>query len=70
MERGGPGDPRTRRVGQGLRIYAAGLFVVSLAIALFGEYPFSLVAWGVAAVSAGFIAFFILIPGRTRGGGS
>ena len=67
MDRGGPGDPTTRRVGQGLRIYAGVLFLVSLAIALFGEYPFSLMAWGVAAVSAAFIAFFIVIPGM-RGG--
>jgi hypothetical protein len=63
MDRGGPGDPTARRVGQGLRIYAGVLFLISLVMALFADYPFSVVAWGVAAVSAAFIAFFIVIPG-------
>ena len=67
MEGGGQNDPKPRRVGQGMRIYAGVLFLVSLTIALLGEYPFSLIAWGVAAVSAAFIAFFIVLPGM-RGG--
>ena len=66
MERG-PGGPSTRRVGLGLRIYAGVLFLVSLGIALAAEYPFSLVAWGVAAVSAAFIAIFIVLPGMRAG---
>jgi hypothetical protein len=57
-------------VGRILRIYAGGLFLVSIVVALLGDYPFSLVAWGVAAVSAGFIALFIVIPAMRRGGGS
>ena len=67
MERGGPGDPTTRRVGLGLRIYAGVLFLVSLIIAILADYPFSLVAWGVAAVSAAFIAIFIVLPGMRAG---
>jgi hypothetical protein len=63
MDSGEPDGPAERRVGQGLRIYAGVLFLASLVIALLGEYPFSLIAWGVAAVSAAFIATFIVIPG-------
>jgi hypothetical protein len=69
MESGEPDGPVGRRIGQGLRIYAGVLFLGSLVIALLGEYPFSLIAWGVAAVSAAFIAIFIVIPGMSGRGG-
>ena len=67
MESGEPAGPVERRVGQVLRIYAGVLFLLSLVVALLAEYPFSLIAWGVAAVSASFIAIFIVVPGmRSR----
>ncbi len=51
-----------RPAGRGHVIYALVLFAVMLAIALFGEWPFSLIAWGVALVSALFLAFFFIVP--------
>ena len=53
-------------MGRVLQVYSAFLFLVSLVVALLGDYPFSLVAWGVAAVSAAFIALFIVIPAMRR----
>ena len=55
-----------RPAGRGIVIYALVLFAVMLAVALFGEWPFSLIAWGVALVSALFLAVFFLIPSFRR----
>ena len=45
-----------------MTIYAVVLFVVTLVGALLSPYPASIVAWGVAIVSALFIAGFVILP--------
>ncbi len=66
MGSGEPDGPVGRRVGRGLMIYAFALFAVGLTTAILAPYPFTLVAWGIAAVSAMFIAVFIVIPAMRR----
>ncbi len=55
-----------RPAGRGHVIYALALFALMLGVALFGEWPFSLIAWGVALVSALFLAVFFVVPSARR----
>ena len=69
MQGGEPERPAPRRVSRGLIIYSSFLFSVGLVTAIITPYPFAVIAWGVAAVSAAFLAFFVVIPSM-RGPGS
>ena len=50
------------RVSRWLALYALALFILTLGVALFAEYPFSMIGWGVAAVSFLFLAAFVIVP--------
>ena len=51
-----------RRAGRGETIYAVVLLIAMVAVALLSPYPFSMIAWAVAAVAALFLVLGVVLP--------
>lgn len=55
-----------REPSRGLVVYALVLFALTLAVAMFGPYPISVIGWLVAAVAALFLAIGVILPAMRR----